>query len=274
MLDLIMYLKPPPAAFSFPCLHRLLEPNEPGKSISWVGFAYREVEDHAVLQVFLCQHSKSTSESYGSLISPLIFLKAVKYAFPLATVEKAFSGLKFVMEGICLREDQPPNSFMADPDQVGVMACPRLKENHFDTEAVSPDIVEGLETPIWKVMEDSQAMPSLDGIDKAAVYEDCKLVDSSTTEQHSQISSSSTTLTQHAEGASLPSGHEMPLAEATNMREARVSESSRDHSLATRCSSDNPKSGPPFHSSPETLPDLQPQSSTASTAATVVASQA
>jgi hypothetical protein len=145
------------------------------------------------------------------------------------------------MRGICLREDEPPISFMAEHDQAEGTACPRLQEIHFDTEAISPGILEGLETPVWRVMEDSQAIQTLDGTENAAVYEDCNLLDESTLERHSPVSSNSITLNQHVEKTSRLSGHSTPLIEATQMRQDTAQGSCIDHSQVTRFLSENSK---------------------------------
>jgi hypothetical protein len=50
------------------------------------------------------------------------------------------------------REKNPFESLELTVSDVGSgSTCPHLREIEFDPEAVSPAILEGMETPIWKI---------------------------------------------------------------------------------------------------------------------------
>jgi hypothetical protein len=250
-LDTWPYHRPaaPPSGF----LHRLLQLNEPSRSIGWARSAYCEAKDAVVSQVSLCQHYKSTFGSYGSLISPLILLKAVKLAFPLTSTGKGSNRLEFVMRGIQLKEDGPQILPMVHDKAEGA-ASPRLKEIHFDADEVSPDILQGLETPIWEVKEDSQAIQALDGLKQTDVYGECNAIDECTLAQPSQVVSSiSISCRQHVEGTLQPSDDSTLRVEVTHIRRETARESSKNHSPVIRSISEDAKtdSRPRDHTSYE-----------------------
>lgn len=150
-----------PTTPSLQLLHCFLEMDEPSRAISWSMAAYCYEENQVVLQVSLCQHYRSTFEAYGSLISPLILLKAVIYAFPHAFVEKKLeAGIEYIVKGIRPREELLEVSHLTAQNHTEITTRPRLRKIHLDSEAVSPDILEGMETPAWKIVEDSQALLS------------------------------------------------------------------------------------------------------------------
>lgn len=115
---------------------------------------------------------------YGSLISPLIVLKAFLYAFPSARLEKVFGERNYAMTGIQLREDPLVESHPVGQDLAGFTVYPRLREIAFDKEAVSPCVLEGMEMPVWKVVEESQELISLNEIAGVPAFEDCKMLGS------------------------------------------------------------------------------------------------
>ncbi len=203
----------PPTAISPECLHRLLELNEPSRSMMWARLAYSNAEDDAVLQVSLCQHYKSTFETYGSLLSPLILLKAVIYEFPSVTMMKEFKGMNYVLKGIRRREIQSQLSSIIEEDRAEVTTCPRLAEVLSDAGALLPDVIEGAGTPIWKVMEDSQGGPPSHAPEEN-VYGECTPLRSRVSEPLPLISTNSTGQTQPVQATSPLPSHEMQLAEA------------------------------------------------------------
>ena len=151
------------------------------------------------------------------------------------------------MRGIYLRADETHILPMVVDDKAEGTASSQLKEIHFDTEEISPDILEGLETPIWKVMEDSQAIQALDGLKQAEVSEACNTIDECTPEQPSQVSSNSILCSQHVEGTSQPSDDSTLLVEATHIHLDTAKESSINHSPVIRSISENSKTDSPPH---------------------------
>ena len=259
-----------PTAFSPECLHRLVELNEPSRSVIWARLAYSDAEDHAVPQISVCQHYKSTFEAYGSLISPLVLLKAVIYEFPSVTMENEFNGVKYVLKGIRLREIQSPFSSITEEDRTEVTTRLCLTEVPLDAGALSPDVMEGTETPIWKVMEDSQGgLPP--HIPEENVYGECILRRSRIPESLPPMPTNSTGQSKHVEATSLPSSHQMQLAEAQNMGSPVLNESNASHSPFVEHTSGPHQILSLSSSCIETVSnDLQPQSSTASTDVTLV----
>jgi hypothetical protein len=116
-------------------------------------------------------------------------LNAIKYAFPSATLEKEFGESKHVMKGIQLREGQEEKSSMAEHDSAEVTASPRLQEIRFDIELVSPDILEGVGTSSWRIVEDSQAKLSFNEDEVVGAYNEVKNLEAITIEQQSRLSS-------------------------------------------------------------------------------------
>ncbi len=260
-----------PTAVSSEYLHRLLGLNEPSRSMKWARLAYSNAEDHAVPQLSLCQHYKRTFEKYDSLVSPLILLKAVMYEFPSVAMKKEFNGLKYVVKGIRLRESQAHLSSITEQEQAEVTTFPRLQEVPFDTGALLPDVMEGTETPIWKIMGDSQeALPS-HSPEGNAVYEDGTLLKLSIPEPLPPTSTNSTGQTQDVEATSPSSSHEMHLAESQNKQNLRRSGSNTRHLLVIEHTSEPHQVLSLLSSGSERVSnDLQPQSSTASTDVTLV----
>ena len=169
-------------------LHQLLELNEPSRAITWAKAAYRRKENHAVLQVSLCHHYRSTFGIYGSLISPLILLKAIQSAFPSISIQRKPGDVpEYVVKGIRLRSELSESLHMAERDGAATAAFPRLGHIQFDAELVSPDILGGMETPIGKVMEDSQAMSSLNARGSVELGEDHQCLELPMIEQEASI---------------------------------------------------------------------------------------
>ncbi|ERF75738.1 hypothetical protein EPUS_01568 [Endocarpon pusillum Z07020] len=259
-----------PTAFSPECLHRLVELNEPSRSMTWAKLAYSNAEDHAVRQISLWQHYKSTFETYGSLVSPMVLLKAVTYEFPSVTIMKEFNGVKYVLKGIRLRENQSPFSSITDEDRTEVTTCPRLTEVPLDAGALSPDVMEGTETPTWKVMEDSQGGLPPHAAEKN-VYGECILRRSHVPEPLPPMPTNSTGQSKHVEATSPPSSHQMQLAEAQNMRSPVLNESDASQSLFVEHTSSPHQILSLSSSCIETVSnDPQLRSSTASTDVTLV----
>jgi hypothetical protein len=172
-----------PAAPTPGCLHQLLKLNEPSRAITWAKAAYHPAENHTVLQVSLCHHYRSTFVTYGALISPLILLKAIKSAFPSVITHKTLGDEpEYVVKGIQLKEGLFEFLHMAN---IETTAFSPLRGIQFDAESVSLDILEGMETPTWRVLEDSQATSSLNARSSVALNEDCESLESSMIEQTS-----------------------------------------------------------------------------------------
>jgi hypothetical protein len=157
------------------------------------------------------------------------------------------------MRGIQLREDGPHILPMVHDKAEGT-ASPRLKEIHFDAAEISPDILQGLETAIWEVKEDSQAIQALDGLKQTEVYEECNAIDECTLAQPSHVVSSiSISCRQHVEGTLQPSDDSTLRVEVTHIRRGTARESSKNHSPVTRSISEDSKldSKPRDHTSYE-----------------------
>jgi hypothetical protein len=219
-----------PRPLSPGCLHLLLGLNGPQRAVVWARAAYEYDESHVVLQASICQNYRNTFETYGSLISPLILLKAVKYAFPSMIVEKKVDGLKYPIKGIRLRESQPQTSYLPEQDQAQG-TCPRLKEILFNTEDVSPDVLEGMETPVWRVMDDSQAMPTLYG-NEDIPGEEQEILEQSDLEYDTSTRSSLGELRRQTKLTSTPPKTEMPPSRTPNEGEESLRKSISDHLTA------------------------------------------
>lgn len=126
--------------------------------------------------------------------------QACLYAFPTARLEKAFGELKYVVTGIQLREDLLESHLMGQ-DMAEVILYPRIKEIAFDKEAVSPNVLEGMETPVWKVVEESQELVSLSEVGRCSTFEDCKMLGSP--ELTSDISTPLNSITANPDGGEL-----------------------------------------------------------------------
>ncbi len=252
-----------PTAFSPECFHRLLGLGEPSRSMIWARLAYSNAEGYAIRQFSIYQHYRSTFETYGSLISPLVLLKAVMYEFPLVTMEKEFNGMKHVLKGIRLREIQSQFSSITGEERTEVTTCPRLAEVALDAEVLSAEVMEDAGTPIWKGMDDSQGGPPSDPAEEN-VYAECTFLRSRGSEPLPPVLENSTGQTQPVQATSPLSRHEMQLADVRKMRSPVSDESNTNHSLVVEHTS-----GPPQVLSLSS-DDLQPKSSTASTDVTLV----
>ncbi len=236
----------------------------------WARLAYSNAEGYAIRQFSIYQHYKSTFETYGSLISPLILLKAVMYEFPLVTMEKEFNGMKHVLKGIRLREIQSQFSSITGEERTEVTTCPRLAEVALDAEILSAEVMEDAGTPIWKGMEDSQGGPPSHAPEEN-VYAECTFLRSRVSEPLPPVSENSTGQTQPVQATSPLSRHEMQLADVRNMRSPVSDESNANHSLVVEHTSGPPQVLSLSSSCPEMVyDDLQPNTSTASTDVTLV----
>jgi hypothetical protein len=138
------------------CLHRLLELDEPRRAICWLKATYECDDAKGVKQTSVCRHYKATFGAYGALLSPLIVLKAVKSAFSSSILGYGSRDEeKYIIKGI--RQKEGVVTCIPEEENLNPTSYLQLSKIQFDLEYISPAILQGMETPAWKVIEDSQA---------------------------------------------------------------------------------------------------------------------